>query len=198
MKERPILFSTKMVQAILAGCKTQTRRIVKPQPPNGCEDKDPILDWCNYNNEKGYQNCYMSWETELHPDGFHNVVSPYGKVGDVLWVRESFLADMAGYSYKANQTEEQASYFKWKPSIHMPKDAARIWLRITNIRVEILQDIKPNDCRKEGYPNSGYAQDNWVKLWFENLWLSINGMQSWNDNPWVWVIEFERIEKPNL
>jgi uncharacterized protein YhfF len=77
----------------------------------------------------------------------------------------------------------------------MPKVAARIWLRITNVRVERLHEITADDCRKEGKPNGGYTQDNWARLWFETLWQSINGIDSWSANPWVWVIEFEVISK---
>lgn len=212
VKEHPILFSTPMVQAILEGRKTQTRRVVKPQPPTGCEDNDPIIDWCDYDNVFGWQKIYASWETKLHPDGFHSVVSPFGKVGDVLWVRETHLMCheddfLEGFDsrmvYKASvhddwykSLKEKHPHYKWKPSIFMNKTDARIWLRISNIRVERLQDISEDDAKSEGVVEGNYQDSVSCRYKFRTLWLSINGEHSWKENPWVWVIEFERIEKP--
>lgn len=222
IKERPILFSTEMVQAKLRGDKTQTRRVVKHQPPEGCEDDDPVVDWCDYDNQKGFQRCYASWETDKAPDGFHSVVCPYGKIGDLLWVRETFLeldrdhVITERYAYKANSdadTEElRKDYvkagrpYKWKPSIHMPKSAARIWLKVTNVRVERLHQITDEDAKAEGVlklSEEGFwkhynSETHWchsAKRSFETLWHSINGEESWDANPWVWVIEFEVVSR---
>lgn len=185
MKERPILFSTPMVQAILEGRKTQTRRIIKPQP----KDDLSFLGW------KLPEYVQVAFGRGVKTDSFHKF--PFGQVGDVLWVRETFRPKSHSFpigehfEYKAtaevdgNPTDEP-----WKPSIFMPKDATRIWLKITGVRVERLQDISKEDAKAEGI----FAES--AKECFQTLWQSINGEGSWNDNPWVWVIEFERIEKP--
>lgn len=169
-----------MVQAILAGRKTQTRRILKQQDIR----IHSIEGWPA--SSTGEVKC------------------PYGQVGDVLWVRETW--DF-GYPY-AYKADGALPITKWRPSIHMPKAACRLFLRITNVRVERLQDISEEDAIAEGvsrYPKSpiygykNYLHEDMYCLTavdsFRTLWHSINGEQSWNDNPWVWVVEFERIEK---
>lgn len=167
IKERPILFSTAMVQAILAGRKTQTRRVLKEQI-NG-----------------------------IARPGQH--VCPYGQPGDILWVRETFGIDVEddGFLYKANYDNADISWLKgsWKPSIHMPKEAARIWLEITKVRVERLNDINRGDCMGEGCPFPNIAKETDPKNWFSEIWKSINGPESWKENQWVWVVEFKRIDK---
>ena len=194
MKERPILFSTPMVQAILQGRKTQTRRVVKM--PDSAYNPYYSLD----NKEFFYYK--DGW-------GGNKLKCPYGQVGDVLWVRETWAYTMVqdetklGYVYKADEYIENE--VKWKPSIHMPKEACRLKLRITNIRVERLQDISPKDVVKEGIEGSDGHWKNYLnggeELYrtdsFRTLWQSINGEQSWDDNLWVWVIEFERLNTPN-
>jgi hypothetical protein len=174
-----------MVQAILAGRKTQTRRVVKPQPTYSKGMVGPVW-WIGDENSK-------------------EIKCPYGQSGDVLWVRETWQEttwlhpsnDEYGYIYKASENGREWAAndesWTWKPSIYMPKDACRIFLRITNVRVERLQDISAADCYKEGAcsPTSSTP-----KLAWQLLWQSINGPESWNTNPFVWVVEFERIEKP--
>lgn len=196
MKEIPILFSTPMVQAILAGRKTQTRRVVK----------DKLLQSNKDEFEEEFLLATMA-------------KCPYGQVGDVLWVRETFGQGVSGkYYYKTKNdmvTDELAEQLviRWKSPRFMTKNAARIWLRITNVRVERLQDISEEDAVAEGVDNWTWKNmatpQNWMDYTdptspplcsaydsFCSLWDSINGEQSWNDNPWVWVIKFERIEKP--
>lgn len=188
MKQRPILFSTPMVRAILEGRKTQTRRVVK----------HPLDD-------RGVRTTYRVFE-DWHGK---EVKCPYGQVGDVLWVRETWqLFSPYGpedyyFGYKATPGEigeeasEKYNYLRpdvWKPSIHMPKEACRIWLKIINIRVERLQNINNMDIRAEGAAEFGCTAH---RLNFQSLWQSINGQDSWKSNPWVWVIEFERIPNPN-
>jgi hypothetical protein len=229
MKQRPILFNTEMVQAILAGRKTQTRRVVKPQP----ELTESGFKW------KGFYYGIGSSDERTNRN-FAHAACPHGKVGDVLWVRETWTPldtqevdsaqlDEDGIPLEEFQVEigykdgmskwcvfsedfydqmnediedmEQEGT-KWKPSIHMPKDAARIWLRIKDVRVERLQDISGSDCGSEGMQVTGLTlssiEVHWdeLKRQFKSLWQSINGEKSWNENPFVWVIEFERIEKP--
>jgi hypothetical protein len=198
-KERPMLFSTEMVKAILDDRKTQTRRICKRQPT-------PHTAYNSY-KDGTFNICGADYDS-------NDIKCPYGSVGDVLWVRETWLNVNAideepGYVFKAdNPNWMMASGEHWKPSIHMPKKAARIWLEITNIRVERLHEITELDAMKEGIlrdPLSVTKYHNYLdesfptysaKHSFKSLWVSINGDESWLDNPWVWVVEFKRIEKP--
>lgn len=216
MKERPILFSTPMVQAILEGRKTVTRRTTGLELINESPD-----DWTGVFMDKENK-----WQAECEGwDGYHlkEVKCPYGQVGDVLWVRESFqvfdtldriisLKDFKEngvriYSFKQQEPERVAKYGgeteKWKPSIHMPKSIARIWLEITDIKVERLQDISEDDAEAEGIE---LVEHNCFKNYnekdpfqfledpigsFQSLWQSINGTENWNANPWVWVVSFK-------
>jgi hypothetical protein len=198
MKERPILFSGLMVRAILKGMKTQTRRVIKPQPDLSLVGGDE----------------YPSWKVDdAWQSGFVDVKCPFGEVGDRLWVRETWCAGPKFNSVNPSSIPSGSDVWyrahaddnisKWIPSIFMPRWASRITLEITGVRVERLQDITPDDCRSEGHPvsNMNYTQechDDAARDWFMDLWDSINGKdetKNWNANPWVWVIEFERIEK---
>ena len=198
MKTHPILFSTPMVQAILEGHKTMTRRIIKPQPQPGerigyySTDNNPELDE------------YIFCDTEGVPTEDDPLKNPYGHIGDILWVRESFRyfgydsSKMLVYKAGHNTINFEAQHKEsWKPSIHMPKAACRIFLKITDIRVERLQDMSREDCKKEGVllGNDNGKFSGWHDV-FRDLWEKINGPDSWNANPWVWVISFERCEKP--
>lgn len=203
MKTHPILFSTEMVQAILAGRKTQTRRVMKPQP------SENVL-WSSFG--------FSTLTPENHIEGRGNFPEgygskffklKYGKPGDLLWVRESFVKfetfNETLFSYKASPKTNLD--VNWKPSIHMPKDACRIWLRITNIRIERLKNITEEDAIAEGVENITESKYGFLCKWndsktgdtilgtaqtaFSYLWKSINGEQSWNENPFVWVVEFE-------
>ena len=167
----PILFNTDMVRAILDGRKTVTRRLIKLQSSG---------DWCTVLGE----------------------IAPY-QPGDVLYVRETYM-DYAGLNmYKADCDKYRLESlklagFKWSPSIHMPKEAARIWLKVTNVRVERLQDITPDDATKEGTKETfpPLARDEFRDIWNSTLKKSDLDRYGWEASPWVWVIEFERCEKP--
>lgn len=186
MKQRPILFSTPMVQAILEGRKTQTRRIVKP----GIiilKDRDKQEVFAMKRNKKGIACPYEC---------------PYGQPGDYLWVRETWqhtkilnlhpTDENYGYIYKADgQPWEDYEGWVWKPSIFMPKAAARIWLKIVDVRIERLQDISESDAECEGVEEGVKSIPS-----FNSLWESIHGEESWNQNPHVWVIEFNPVNKP--
>lgn len=219
MNFKPILFSTEMVQAILDGRKTQTRRIVKAR--------------------KGESLKYELWEDEIRKPNIEPIIysgggayslidnthlCPYGEPGDVLWVRESWAYTGIYYIYKANgdkfwldeNYEESVQKIKWRPSIHMPKEASRVFLKVKSIRVERLQDITEEDAIAEGVLTLGIWESDNHRYWqnyleagkddqdvcisakesFKTLWQSINGPDSWEANPWVWVIKFKRIEKP--
>jgi hypothetical protein len=177
---RPILFSTPMVQAILDGRKTQTRRVIKRQPPISVTDIINIaINWiAAYPNRKAIRPFIYSTKC------------PYGQVGDVLWVRETWQKiEGDRFIYKADPIIWGG---KWKPSIFMPKEACRILLKVVSIKVERLQDISTNDALAEGVdmdkspciePINAYGM----------LWNQINGKDSWSKNPWLWVIEFKKI-----
>lgn len=204
MKERPILFSAPMVRAILAGTKTQTRRIVKSEH---VEDADI---WA-YSAERDL------WESGLGTDApgrfGHGewVRCPYGKPGDKLWVRETFCHrdpeyhPERGYWYAATDDVDDP---RWTPSIHMPRRASRITLNVTNVRVERLQDISEEDAKAEGVrpflethdrfsPEQRIDGDSVTekphRTAFVCLWDEINGDRAlFASNPWVWVVEFKQ------
>jgi hypothetical protein len=195
MKERPILFSTPMVQAILEGRKTMTRRVVKGLPKGTHEVWFDGGEWI-VENELG--QCWVNGKLKC----------PYGQRGDRLWVRETYLAntenDSRPYTYKADWHDSILNHPKnkgiWLSPLFMPKAAARLWLEITNIRVERLRDISEEDAQKEGVTMSGCqinsADGSYLFSYlFFALWSKINGEESLKQNPWVWVIEFRRIEK---
>lgn len=203
-KERPILFSTEMVRAIQEGRKTQTRRTVKLK-----SIKNPV---CLQFHSNMFPR-YVFEDTELNHG--YIIDCPYGKPGDILWVREKFRklvncqTGEESFDFYAEMPDDFHEKYphSWKPSIHMPKDAARIWLEITNVRVERLMDINRYDAIAEGIskdPVNSARYVNYVegsstyneRTSFYSLWESINGKESLDSNPWVWVVEFKRIEKP--
>lgn len=187
MQEKPILFSGEMVRAILHGHKTQTRRIIK-QRQNTHDFIGGIGD---------DKNDPYNWGFE-HPDVMSCFVTlpeqrcPYGSVGDKLWVREKFREICGGFIYAADFSD--ADQFKWKPSIHMPRTACRIVLEIINIRIERLHDISDADALAEGVDRTNTSISGYAAARFKTLWQSINGTESWEENPFVWVIEFKRVK----
>lgn len=218
MKERPILFSGPMVQALLAGRKTQTRRAMKLQP-----DDDGVVDVGTCGHTRGV--AHVGNKT----DGGHRtrVPCPYGAPGDQLWVRENgwerpyrtptmlregadtwspYYYDADGYT-DADGEQFKAWGFKRRPSIHMPRWASRISLYITSVRVQRLQDISDTDAKAEGiepfgdgwkhyfFPDEPRAAWEFATNSYASLWDKINGAGSWASNPWVWVLEF-MVERP--
>jgi len=194
MKERPILFSTPMVRAILEGRKTQTRRVFSPK----------LMDWLP---------SFFTWSALTAPG---SSFCPYGKPGDRLWVREAFTdapapEEFGGsvYIYRADfadYTGEPRTLFKWTPSIFMPRSACRIVLEITDVRAERLQDISREDALSEGvfYDEymDGYCTDHKGRgfhgsnpcISFCQLWCGIHSPESWDANPWVWAITFKTVQ----
>lgn len=190
MKERPILFNAPMVQAVLNGSKTQTRRLVNSKHLSFIENS--VAN-------------FLGGKWEVRP-------LPYGKPGDQLWVRETWSSavrngydardDRGSYWYRATDDGEVDG--PWKPSIHMPRKASRIQLEITAVRIERLQDCSIPDAIAEGIAPD---LDGWTDYSnpscqmcispvdsYRTLWDSINGAGSWDSNPWVWVIEFKRVK----
>jgi len=189
-KMKPIIFSTPMVQAILEGRKTMTRRVVKPQP-KVCKEVSSI---------KRHSNpACKNWLAETNNGGTIGIVNIKSKYepGDILWVRETWNQDPISYLYKADYGLIY-KYQTWKPSIYMPRAAARIFLRVTDVRVERLQDISEADALNEGCDGeiAGTISIKPIEE-YKALWDSINGKRGgaykWDSNPWVWVIEFERV-----
>jgi len=175
MKEKPILFSGEMVRAILAGTKTQTRRVVKAKHV-------PFVS--------NLLGGFLDGKWNQRP-------MPYGRPGDHLWVRETFATDGAGLLWWRAAGDDQPKVGNWKPSIHMPRWASRITLEITAVRCERLNDISEDDARAEGVvaepPKTWIYRADYIAA-YRTLWESINGPGSWAQNPWVWVIEFKRIK----
>lgn len=191
-KERPILARPELVRAYLEGRKTQTRRIMKPQPD------------CFWND--GKQPVNLPYDRSVN----RVIRCPYGAPGDRLRVRErhAFMNPLdfpdetgAAVTCGVYRTMQVACVYatdakligfdgKWRPSIHMPKWASRLTLDITDVRVERLQDISEQDVWAEGVVDEGEFEEGYsVVGFFREKWIEINGQQSWDDNPWVWVVE---------
>ena len=187
---KPILFNTDMVQAILEGRKTVTRRVVKPQP-----DGQPVL--------MGEDSC---WPGYFAIQGTEKVIRPPYQPGDILWVRETWspvAVRPKRFIYKADvargRGEGVGLPIRWHPSIHMPREAARTFLRVTGVRVERLDDMTTDDVFMEGvFPTSTFEhiRDRWHQVWNSTIKPKDRITYGWEANPWVWVIEFERISKP--
>ncbi len=202
MKERPILFSAPMVRALLDGTKTQTRRALK----------STALEWIS---------TPIGFDPQFIADA-ENRLCPYGQPGDRLWVREAFCpiypqdptyngGNPIEYDYAATYThgyrlgDSLGIKKKWKPSIHMPREASRITLEIASVRIERLHEISDSDALAEGIEandNGRYAcdfDDGKVECMlpvtgYASLWISLNGGDSWAANPWVWVVEFKVVQ----
>ena len=211
---KPIIFNTEMVKAILDGRKTVTRRILKLPKSIWTIDKDCEI----------FQTCLRDGTGLINAEEITEYFSPIKKA-DILWVRETWRPLNVNYPNSAIDyaADWNAKYFenskndncgKWHPSIHMPRDAARIFLKVTDVRVERLQDITVEDCMAEGIscnneirnpnPETHESIKNWNKSYaqflFKDLWDSTIkktdiDKHGWNANPWVWVIEFEKIDK---
>lgn len=253
MNEKPILFNGAMVRAILEGRKTQTRRVVKPQPSEFAGGVHPANLGEKTNRTKPYFDSYRNqrrsicnplgmseywcWWTEDHRQGPDWIRCPYGTPGDLLWVRETWavasdsavwdsswegdsIVRLESYAMRPEDTPYERYYVvyraddyeicddeAWRRSIHMPRWASRITLRVNNVRVERVQGIGEQDAFSEGIGNY-MLSDKWrgvpagyranlpdPVMVFSHLWDSINAKRgfSWDSNPWVWVVEFEMV-----
>ncbi|MDR6350870.1 hypothetical protein [Pantoea sp. SORGH_AS_0659] len=222
MRERGIIFNAEMVRAVLEGRKTQTRRIMKVQPESNQLGLLRITASTN-RSDTGKYHWAESNATGNHVRS-KLFACPFGAVGDRLWVREAFRVhsrptDVATLVYKSSEKQswthqthrvpiekcnKPAVVDKWTPSIHMPRWASRITLEITGVRVERLWDITEDDAKAEGctfealrfQPGTREVEEmgHTAVYQFGGLWQSIYGEESWQANPWVWVIEFKRVE----
>lgn len=191
---KPILFNTEMVRAILDGRKTVTRRLVKFK-----DGQNP--QWSGY----------VADGPVIY--GSHNipaVKAPF-QAGDILYVRETWFKDAGRYMYRANYSNDEKFYrngqevtLRWRPSIHMPKEAARIFLRVKDVRAERLQAISADECPSEGvWPLAAglvgdrerYYKAAFAELWDSTIKPADLDAYGWDANPWVWVIRFEKISK---
>lgn len=248
MKETPLLFTPENVRKILAGTKTQTRRVVKGnavnvldflggKPGDDVDGKVDVIHVVNQERKDDTGKPYLYSGAlvccaEYPEEGYAEITCPFGQPGDFLWVRETFTIE-SNYGldvdylppfndgrpvrwqeddengrwwqqahYKATdpapelvhedctRCEEYGYCTKWKPSIHMPKWACRLWLEIVSVKVERVQEIGESDAKAEGCDgHGGLSSDE-----FSFLWKEINGEESWEQNPWVWVIEFKKVE----
>ena len=183
---KPILFNTEMVKAILNGRKTVTRRLINWDIVNRCDmEKDGTL---------------LCFEDEYGDHIRPEKLCRY-KPGNILYVRETWCELSSGYEYKADgeTIDHLGNVMKWHPSIHMPKEAARIFLKVTDVRVERLQNMDCEDAMKEGIDsrlcvNLKHTVVKFMKLWNSTIKKSNLDKYGWDANPYVWVIEFERIE----
>ena len=208
MRERPLLFSGPMIRALLAGRKTITRRIV-------------TVPWKGSRRALPYEPYFVESDGKLMVDddafddgggtGWREYAEYVGtyRPGDRLWVRETFAANVpgcehqGGYAYRADHNDPRgdgpANPMRWTPSIFMPRKASRLTLQVTGVRVERLQQITEDGARAEGVPGDTVWGE-WMagrpshKAAFVHLWDEINGHRAgWCDNPWVWVVEFQRL-----
>lgn len=209
MSIKPILFNTEMVRAILDGRKTCTWRLVKPQPD---EKHTYPLGFVTDSTEKKKAGCF-GFGIDEYGGSIQYAKPPY-QPGDILYVRETWCGlpvneagHMRGhtiYYYKADgELRPKGWRGTWHPSIHMPKEAARIWLKVTDVRVERLQEITSEQICREGveveYPHVLNGEEKryaFSRLWDSTIKKSDLDRYGWNASPWVWVIEFERCEKP--
>lgn len=193
MRELPILFSTQMVQAILAGRKTMTRRVIKPQPKtDGLAGVYADL----YNHDPNQWAFWLPDNRMTEPRTW----KPHYQVGDRLWVKETWhqntgLSADKTIHYRADGEQP----YCWHPSIFMPKSAARIWLEVTANRAERLQDISEEDAKMEGLEVGGWNEDGSLcnaTNHMELYWDFLNGKTyPWASNPWVWPISFKMVSK---
>ena len=224
MTIKPILFNTEMVRAILDGRKTCTRCVIKPQPQSRLcytyagSHKGCIGKW-TYPNRGAHEFWGEEYKLpeNIKDEELSKQWNPPYHTDDILYVRETWKKAPNGYYYYEDwQKDDIADVTKWKPSIHMPKEAARIWLKVTDVRVERLQDITPKGAESEGvgnlfYDDIGYGEKNYgtevdpeygitkeqfAWLWESTIKKSDIDRYGWDANPYVWVIEFERCEKP--
>lgn len=201
MKDHPILFSAPMVRALLDGSKTQTRRALKTQPAKN-HPHDGGTKWV-YNLQNNGLHVPVGSVGHLSLKEKTGLSCPYGQPGDRLWVREAWSTHSFMDGVKPSELKTLSFHYwadgeittgKRRPSIHMPRFASRITLEIVRVRVERLNEISEADAKSEGIKENEHPMISFL-CDFKDLWSQINGNKSWDENPWVWVVEFKRIEQ---
>ena len=211
MKFYPALYTTVMVKALLDKRKTQTRRLGNLKMINESPDSWSFEGLGKNPEKENDTRLYAYFKTGI--DTWTYCLSPFGQKGDVIWVRETWseMGLKYNYVYKADGLCLETDNDRWFPSIFMPKNACRLFLKITNVRIERLNDISEHDAnaegvlsvkftpgqetrRKKGKPAFGWKIP--YRFAFEKLWEKINGFGSWDKNPFVWVYDFEQIDEP--
>ena len=193
MRKRPVLMHARSIKGIMEGRKSQTRRIVKPQPPE------------RWTQHEFTAPDMVRWAYQLPSLDWHTVKCPYGQPGDRLWVRETWCLggeDGKKVLYRATEGSDADC---WRPSIHMPRWASRLTLEVANVRVERVQDISYSGITREGVipelrPGLDVSIDgelsdmglSAVRDQFKRLWDDTNGKGAWDRNDWVWVVEFKK------
>jgi hypothetical protein len=226
---KPILFNMEMVKAILDGRKTATRRVIKPQPRR----ENSYYGGCVTHSVGDKWKGYVAFTRSALAVCDFDFAKPKYQVGDILWVRETWqcacdmdanedfidgterylyaASDVPKYSAWINQDGSTSDHMPWRPSIHMPKEAARLFLKVIDVKVEILQDIQNksfDEIMSEGInPDNLYSSDSetgypsaihlFIQLWNSTINKADIDKYGWNANPWVWVYEFEICEKPD-
>lgn len=192
MAIKPILFNTETVRAILDGRKSCTRRINK-------DANDYVVPDMDFYDSDKRTYAVHNYADKEHTDKLSIAertcpICP----SDILYVRESYSELSFGYVYKADgeNIDHLGNVIKWHPSIHMPKEAARIWLKVTDVRVERLQDMTDDDAEAEGCFDYTSTALGFPDVWDSTIKKSDLDRYGWDANPWVWVIEFERCKKP--
>lgn len=203
MAERPILFSAPMVRAILDGTKSQTRRLFKHQPDEHHWQAIPEYrlersEMVTIDGRRAVKFAHSIPHNPVSDDASRWICCPYGAPSDRLWVRETWAptGEPGRALYRSDFPDGPLS-IKFRPSIHMPRRFSRITLEVADVRVERLQGISYEDLAAEGIQeiiDAGVDHDGWPRDAYRSLWESINGAGSWDENPWVWVIEFRRID----
>jgi hypothetical protein len=188
-RDYPILFDTQMVRSILSGNKTQTRRLFK----------SPLLKVVEPAAKIFYDDNIWLAQLKNGQSVNYPIVCPYGEPGDLLWVKETWAPAISDIAYKADYSKvvlsEERNNSVWHPSIHMSKTAARIWLQITSIEAQRVQSISEEDAKAEGvgvtkiFGFNEIGQSNFRKGFFSK-WISIYGIESYYENPWIWAIKF--------
>ena len=229
MKAKPILMSGPMVRALIDGRKTQTRRAARSEFQEwfdflGDNSEEVGIRWgqFSYGDGRLSKPQWLAYSRDYPDEGVIHLDNPYGQPGDLLWVRETWALvgdpSMREVHYRADYEQDSAGWEqpgrlfqgRWTPSIHMPRWASRLTLRITDVRVERLQEISEDDAKSEGidYLGDAYGYSLYGKYAgmgptdyirpvesFGSLWESINGPGSWDENPWVWCLSFSVIQQ---
>jgi hypothetical protein len=215
VRERPIIFTTESVQAIMEGRKTQTRRVINPQPPEGFHHNGRIL-WKSLGPKPpagpaGFRFGTAGEEEDARRQGlaqdgkrYYGQGCPYGRAGDWLWCKETWSISGNGVFYRADTAQPETVKYAWKSPLYMRRKDSRLLLEVVGIRVERLHDISEGDAKAEGAELCGPGNGEGLhgpcvaelyRWGFRNLWNSVNAKLRfpWNANPWLWVVEFKRI-----